>query len=554
MASGWWKTPHTNLAAVSPVDFEVLSKPQAPRGYPKLASIATGAGLFLGGTPCITVNEAVYYAGDDYTQDTDNPVLVRYDGRISTIITEIPVKVSTPRKAILSLAADSNDRIFISTWDSGTTSADFTGSVFMLDGSDLIRIDGSLFTSGKLPIALVWFNNALYVGVTKQDPANTTEVIKLNIDTVISGGGPTNLTGTFTGTTYSYRILAQQTATPNGIGKTNQVSCLNSSSLSSSYYNTLTWEAHPSAVNYRVQRDAPDVAVIAQVTTTTFDDIGYAHGGMAGISSETENFVLTSVTPTPAQASTTKYRVGAVVGDYEYISDEITVSNTTATLTSGLYVALAWTGVTDATSYRVYRTLGHSSTGLIGTTTATFLNDTGLAGTGTTPTASSSIALSSGAVAAMAVFGSDLYVASYQPASTFGKVFKITTADALTTSTTAAPGGSAAAYNGYTALIVYNSNLYAGYWNDDATDVCLIEKFTGSAWSTVSTVSGAGARPWVAFCEADDVCYAYGGGDAKTGILYESPDGTTWTDSSALLPSAKEAIPFMANVNMLGGF
>lgn len=549
MASGWWKTPHTNLAAVSPIDFTVLSKPQAPRGYPKLASIATGAGLFLGGTPCITVNEAVYYAGDDYTQDTDNPVLVRYDGRISTIITEIPVKVSTPRKAILSLAADSNDRIFISTWDSGTTSSDFTGSVFMLDGSDLIRIDGSLFTGGKLPIALVWFNNALYVGVTKQDPASTTEVIKLNIDSVISGGGPTNLTGTFTGSTYEYKLLAQNSSGL-GIGKSNTVTVTNNSSLSGTYYNALSWTALGGAANYRIFRNGSPISL---QTGTTLNDVGQSVISGAPISTEPENITL-SVTVNPAQASTTKYRVGAVVGDYEYISDEITVSNTTATLTSGLYVALSWTSVSSATSYRIYRTSGHTSTGLISTTTATFLNDTGFAGTGTTPSASSSIALPSGAVAAMAVFGSDLYVASYQPAATFGKVFKITTADALTTSTTAAPGGSAAAYNGYTALIVYNSNLYAGYWNDDATDVCLIEKFTGSAWSTVSTVSGAGARPWVAFCEADDVCYAYGGGDAKTGILYESPDGTTWTDSSALLPSAKEAIPFMANVNMLGGF
>ena len=84
MASGWWKSTHTNLAEVSPADCEVTTSLQAPRGFPKLASIATGAGLFLGGKPYVTIDNVIYYAGDDYVQDTDKPTLNRYDGTVHT--------------------------------------------------------------------------------------------------------------------------------------------------------------------------------------------------------------------------------------------------------------------------------------------------------------------------------------------------------------------------------------------------------------------------------------------------------------------------------------
>jgi hypothetical protein len=143
----------------------------------------------------------------------------------------------------------------------------------------------------------------------------------------------------------------------------------------------------------------------------------------------------------------------------------------------------------------------------------------------------------------------------FYTSSGFATVQEVTSANAISTSTTAAPGGSASDYNGFTAGIVFNGNLYMAYWVDAATDVTLIMKYTGSAWSTVKTISGAGARPIVGFAEVDGKLWAYGGGDAKTGILYQSDTaGAVWTDQSALLPTSKEAIPFIANTNVLGGF
>src|SRR5207248_2996568 len=59
-----------------------------------------------------------------------------------------------------------------------------------------------------------------------------------------------------------------------------------------------------------------------------------------------------------------------------------------ATLNSTNYNAISWSPVSGAVSYKVYRTASSgtpSSTGLIGTTSALTLNDTGLGGSGTFP-------------------------------------------------------------------------------------------------------------------------------------------------------------------------
>lgn len=562
MASGWWKSSHTNLAAGLPADFTVHGAVLAPRGYPKIASIATGAGLFLGGTPCVTVDNVLYYAGDDYVQDTDKPTLCRYDGRVSTEVLELPfITGSTPSKAILSIVTDDDeDCLFISTWDSGTTSSDFVGRVYAYDLADgtLTRVDGGLFTGGKLPYALAWFNSALYVGVTKQNPSSTTEVIKLSVNGALPGGP--SVSATVTGTTWTYEVGALNGSPAFGFftANTPQTSVQNRASLDSTFKNDLSWGSSPVGTqSYRVKRVAPAganvIADIPSAATTTYTDNG-ADNSLGGYTDVAETMTLT-VTPNPAQSTTTTYYVTAVVNGFEFISAAASCS-ATATLYSDLYVALSWSAVTDATSYKIYRTAGHSSTGLIGTTSATTFNDTGLAGDGASlPEVYSTVALTSGAVGCLVPFNGDLYIGSYQPAATFGKVYKLTTGGVLTTSHTAAPGGTAQAYNGYTAGIVFEDNLYMGYWNDDATDICLLEKLTtGGVWSTVNTISGAGARPWVGFCEADGNCWAYGGGDAKTGILYNSADGSSWTDQSALLPSSKEAIPFMGNANILGGF
>ena len=557
MASGWWKSSHENLDEGSPADFEVTTPPLAPRNWGKVSSVCASGGFYMGGTPCVTIDDVIYYAGDGYTQDTDNPFVCRYDGRVATTVLELPfVSGSTPSKAILSIVTDDDqDCLFISTWDSGTGSSDFVGRIYAYELGDgtLTRIDGGLFTSGKLPYALVWFNDALYVGVSKQNPSSTTEIIKLPLNGL--AGGPGSTTATLTGTTWTYQIGCEN-ATNNGIGMSAEVSVKNRATLNATYFNALSWTATGLGTDafYDVERVGTGNIVNNQAAGSprTYNDVGAGAAGGAAPAGMPQNITLT-VTPNPAQATTTSYRVSAVINGFEFLSSEFSATGP-ASLQSDLYMALSWAAVTGATSYKVYRTAGHTSTGLIGTTAATSLNDTGLAGTGTVPTPYSTTALTSGAATCLVVYDGDLYIGSNQPASTFGKVFKLTTGGVLSTSQTEAPGGSAGAYNGFTTGVVWDDNLYMSYWNDDATDVALIKKFNGSAWSTVKTISGAGARPGQGFMAADDKLWWYGGGDGSTGVLYSTTDGTSWTDQSALLPSSKEAVPFMGNTNVLGGF
>ena len=90
-----------------------------------------------------------------------------------------------------------------------------------------------------------------------------------------------------------------------------------------------------------------------------------------------------TVTPTGTTGTTTyKYRITAVTSDSgETIPcAEVTSTTGNATLSETNYNALSWTAVDDAASYNIYRTYGGTTTGLIGTTTETTFDDTGLAG------------------------------------------------------------------------------------------------------------------------------------------------------------------------------
>jgi hypothetical protein len=95
-----------------------------------------------------------------------------------------------------------------------------------------------------------------------------------------------------------------------------------------------------------------------------------------------------TVTPQGATGSTSwGYRVSAVNENGETLAcEEIQVANGNAALSATNYNALAWTAVTGATSYKVYRTTAGgtpSTTGVIGSPTTNSLNDTGLVGDGT---------------------------------------------------------------------------------------------------------------------------------------------------------------------------
>lgn len=91
-----------------------------------------------------------------------------------------------------------------------------------------------------------------------------------------------------------------------------------------------------------------------------------------------------------AGAVTWTYKIVARKTSTEQFSAASTGGTTTtgnATLTSTNYNRIAWTAVTGANRYDIYRTAAGgtpATTGLIGTTANTFFNDTGVAGDGST--------------------------------------------------------------------------------------------------------------------------------------------------------------------------
>lgn len=140
-----------------------------------------------------------------------------------------------------------------------------------------------------------------------------------------------------------------------------------------------------------------------------------------------------------------------------------------------------------------------------------------------------------GGVTSMASYKGLLYVGTDNAAGSRGKVLVRDTAGAYTTSQTGS-GGTARINNGYVALTVLGSNLYASYWNQDTTVISKIEKYTGSAWSTAYTGAGSTLCPYILLQLDNSEIYAVGGSLGYDAVLLVTADGTTWTNLTAELP------------------
>jgi hypothetical protein len=143
-------------------------------------------------------------------------------------------------------------------------------------------------------------------------------------------------------------------------------------------------------------------ALVGSITTGQNIDAG-GNLGIAGGSTLTGSTVLTggqnqlatptapTVTPTGTAGSTNySYTITAInaYGGETVASTAGSTSTGNATLTNANYNALSWSAVTGATGYKIYRTVASgtspTTTGLIGSSTTTTFNDTGLAGAGNT--------------------------------------------------------------------------------------------------------------------------------------------------------------------------
>jgi hypothetical protein len=154
-----------------------------------------------------------------------------------------------------------------------------------------------------------------------------------------------------------------------------------------------------------------------------------------------------------------------------------------------------------------------------------------------------------GAVDSMLTFQGSLYVGSDNVAGTFAKVLKRTSLGVWSVSLTAT-GGTARVNNGYLSLSVFESNLYAGYYNPDTTAIAKVEKFDGTNWSTAYTPTGVNIRPFIGQIVTDDYLLVIGGGKNLSAALLGTIDGTTWDILTPYLtgPTTETALPIHGTV------
>lgn len=146
-----------------------------------------------------------------------------------------------------------------------------------------------------------------------------------------------------------------------------------------------------------------------------------------------------------------------------------------------------------------------------------------------------------GGAVSMCSYAGKLYVGTDNAAASRGKVLVRSSLGAYTTSQTGT-GGTAVVNNGYISMAVFGSNLYAAYWNNDATAIAKVEKFDGTTWSTSYTGVSGTLRPFISLVVDDGYLFAIGGGFGLTGVILSTPDGTTWTNLTALLPESNKTL------------
>lgn len=146
--------------------------PANPRSFAEISAFATGATETLGGSPGMGVvfDNILVYPAKTYTVGTDLPPIRIFDGISDREFVRLPkTAAGAVPKAVLSMLA-ANGTIYVSTFDSGTTSADWAGRIFALSLSDgtLTQVGDDVFMSGQLPYALAWHAKQLWVGTHRQ--------------------------------------------------------------------------------------------------------------------------------------------------------------------------------------------------------------------------------------------------------------------------------------------------------------------------------------------------------------------------------------------------
>lgn len=184
---GWWLSINDKFNGAAIVVSDAV--PRDPRSFNEIATFAAGSAGMQGGFPGVMANwqNRLLYAKGGYTVNTDRPPIHIFDGQFDhEIVTLPPTTSGTIPKGAMSIYT-TDGQIFVSTFDSGTSAADWSGRVFALDVEDasLTQI-GETFPTGHIPYAFTSHMGKLWCGTNRQDPTFPGRVysIRPGIDTV----------------------------------------------------------------------------------------------------------------------------------------------------------------------------------------------------------------------------------------------------------------------------------------------------------------------------------------------------------------------------------
>lgn len=182
---GWWLSTDKFASNASYVHG---SAPQNPRGWTETTTFSAATAAFLGGFPgaACSLNNTIIYAAAGYTVGTDSPSIRIFNGTFDREVTKLPnTTAGVVPKAIMTMLA-ANGTVYLTTFDSGTTSADWSGRAFKLDVvSGTLTPLGVAFTAGHMPYALCWHMGRLWCGTHRQVSTAVGKVyfIRPSIDT-----------------------------------------------------------------------------------------------------------------------------------------------------------------------------------------------------------------------------------------------------------------------------------------------------------------------------------------------------------------------------------
>ena len=129
----------------------------------------------------VSFRSFMLYAGNVYTQDTDDPIIVFYDGSASVTVASIkfgPSSNASPPFVITDMLA-ANGKVYVAIHDPGGSAPNISGRVLSvdLDSGKIAQVANSFGggtgeMAGGAPSALAFYNSQLWVGLNTGNTTN----------------------------------------------------------------------------------------------------------------------------------------------------------------------------------------------------------------------------------------------------------------------------------------------------------------------------------------------------------------------------------------------